>query len=143
MELTSVEIRAGQLVKARQKRAGQPAHEVVIEVHATVVRQGRPYLVGTNLDLTNGGGFMAVRADTFDPRCLVVEDVGDFDKDAFDPDAYFITAGNASFQFLEEVAPEDREWAAMVDGQPVSELQVEYVRATVVVDQKEPEPTDS
>lgn len=128
--LSSVEVKAGDKVVGRYKRAGRNAKVIEMHVEATVVRDGVAMLVGTMLDLANGGQRVAVRASAFDPREFKAAKYDEPVK--IDLDAVYITASSDSFSFVEEVEERDREWARMLDGQPCSELVCASVFVTVV-----------
>jgi hypothetical protein len=142
-ELATIEVRAGDRLAGRYKRSNREANAVDLQVEATIVytsaRGSTGMLIGTNLDLTGifGGQRVGLRASCFDPRGLA--HTPGFEASDIDPEGIYLTPGSDAFAFVEEVKPEDREWAEMMGGQPISAYLVDSLKLAVVRE-GEPEP---
>ena len=135
-ELATISVKAGDRLTGRYKRSNREANAVDLQVEATIVyssaRGATAMVIGTNLDLAGifGGQRVGLRASCFDPRGLV--HTADFEKSDIDPDAVYLTPGSDAFAFVEEVKPEDREWAEMMGGKSISAFLVDSLKIAVV-----------
>ena len=128
--LETIEVRPGQIVEGRYKRAFRDAKPLKVLVESAVLYNGLGMLVGTNMDVATGGQRIGCYAAGFDPRNVQVEESDE--EISFDADAHYLTASSRAFGFVEEVKPEDREWARMLGGVPLSEIAVDHVLLAAV-----------
>jgi len=137
-ELAVLTVRAGDRLVGRYKRSNREANVVDLQVEATIVfpstRGPSAMLIGTNLDLagTFGGQRVGLRASCFDPRGLV--HTANFEASDIDPEAIYLTPGSDAFAFVEEVKAEDRPWAEMMGGKPISGFVVDSLQLAVVTE---------
>ncbi|NIV33068.1 MAG: hypothetical protein GWN58_27565 [Anaerolineae bacterium] len=115
MSLSHVEVKSGQRIAGRYRRGGREAGELKLAVHAVIVYRNATMLIGTDLA---SGRVISVYAECFDPREFTVSD--GVEGDELDVSNYYITTGSRAFSFLEEPSEEDREWAELLGGKPVS-----------------------
>jgi hypothetical protein len=140
-ELSSIVVKAGDRLTGRYKRSNREATGVDLQVEAAIVypstRGPAAMLIGTNLDVAGsfGGQRVGLRASCFDPRGLV--HTAGFEQSDIDPDAIYLTPGSDAFAFVEEVKPEDRPWAEMMGGKPITGFLVDSLQVAVVAEAEE------
>ena len=129
MPLGNVQVKPGQRLTSRYRRGGRDARVIKLAVHAIIRFNQATMLIGTDLEQ---GRVASVYAECFDPRAIEVSD--GVEGDELDVSSFYITTGSKAFSFLEQPADEDREWATMLGGKPVSEFEnLEYAVLTTVV----------
>lgn len=139
VQLTSVQ--AGTLVQGQYKRGSRPKSPMAIEVDRVFeVPTGfgdnvTPYLLGALASGPRQGTVTAVRADCFDPRTLVVEQISDYKPLPLDEGAeWYVTQGSGAFGFTERVEAEDAEWAVSQGGAPLADFEKESVSVPVLAE---------
>lgn len=121
--MISVEIRANKIVEGKYKRPSGGARQIKLLCHATFVRDGRGYVLATNL---SSGALIAARVDAFWARGLSVSDADE--PDDLDLSKVYVTVGSGAFGFVELLEePELIEWAKTVGGVPITDLLCESV----------------
>jgi hypothetical protein len=131
--LTQLDVKPGDVISGRYKRAHRDANELRIQVEATIAYRRRGMLVGTNLNLANGGQRIAVYAGGFDPRSVKVEPSDE--PVEFDPAGAYLTPSAMAFGFVEQVDEQDREWAELCGGICLATLVVGSIKVAAVAGQ--------
>lgn len=135
-EIASITVKPGDRLTGRYKRASREANSVDMQVEACIVfpsvRGPTAMVVGTNLDLASafGGQRVGLRTSCFDPRHLTHTE--GYEKPTIDPKDIYVTPSSDVFAFIEEVKPEDHEWAEMLGGTALSQLIVDSLQIAVV-----------
>lgn len=116
-----IEIGKNVVLSGRYRRAGRDSTQVTLLVHQPFLRDGRAYLVATNLA---NGAVQAYRADCFWPRSIALRAA---EEAPLDLSNAFVAVGSGAFGFVDFVNAADVDFAHDMGAQPLSELTVDSV----------------
>jgi len=123
MSLGSIQVKSGQVVSGRYRRANyNEAVEVSVEVARSIAYRNGTLLIGTSLVGEGRGKIVGVYAGCFDPRNVKVEDGS---GEPADLRGFYIGADYQTFGFIKHVPDTDFEWIEIAGGKPV--LDIEHI----------------